>query len=616
SARIADPLPNQLSSPPVHAPRAPPIATHHITGETTYIALDGHPFFCPIHCDSCTRPGFWYIVDENCPCACCTTFATAPVATPTDIIAQRRRRLGPIDNLSYNDLQHLSEGDLFERLYPIHHASQENLPELAALARVNYEDALPMDPDNAASWLAFRRSIRRLNYDIDVQHQLSPPSWRDIKTDIENALSVHSEGATPNIVALTAAASAYMIAEYHPRSEDIPDEAVDSILEIFHYSITRSRILDELIDDPDFMSLLAARAPQLLPAPNAPPRPRSRAGQTGPPPLPPRPVQWRPGMAKPAITYALASAAAVGKPQPPPKKVSPLLTRKTNRNRSNPDEATFKPLDRVPIRQQGAAVVERHNTICQASGHEARIVAVTWSHTGNLILSPAAGISLETLRTESLEALRAIYGVSFRALRTGEVFGAVVRDVTLCYGTQGDQYTVDELVAQIDDEPLNTVDPTTLADNHRLLQSAEKLAHNPDQVVVSLLVNFVTRETRDRFLLGINNSHKIQMRGSRYTTSTFKPPSTRVVQCIKCWQLGHWISTCPVVGKICSICASTQHSKEEHYCEVCHRYGSPCQHKAKLCINCKGDHPAYTMKCTKRYVNADVAQRLGAARPQ
>ncbi|KDQ09157.1 hypothetical protein BOTBODRAFT_179329 [Botryobasidium botryosum FD-172 SS1] len=213
-------------------------------------------------------------------------------------------------------------------------------------------------------------------------------------------------------------------------------------------------------------------------------------------------------------------------------------------------------------------------------------------------------------------SFRAIYGVSFRALRTGEVFGAVVRDVTLCYDTQGDQYTVDELVAQIVDEPLNAVDPTTLADNHRLLQSAEKLAHNPDQVVVSLLVNFITRETRDRFLLGINNSHKIQMRGSRYTTSTFKPPSTRVVQCIKCWQLGHWISTCPVVGKICGICASTQHSKEEHYCEVCHKYGSPCQHKAKLCINCKGDHPAYTMKCTKRYVNADVAQRLGAARPQ
>ncbi|KDQ05505.1 hypothetical protein BOTBODRAFT_182514, partial [Botryobasidium botryosum FD-172 SS1] len=481
------PLPNQLSSPPVHAPRAPPIATHHITGETTYVALDGHPFFCPILCDSCTRPGFRYIVDENCPCARCTTFTTAPVATPTDIIAQRRRRLGPIDNLSYNDLQHLSEGDLFERLYPVHHASQENLPELAALARVNYEDALPTDPDNAAS----TSNVPPPEGDMDTSI-IAPPSWRDIKTDIENALSVHSEGATPNIVALTAAASAYMIAEYHPRSEDIPEAAVDSILEIFHYSITRSRILDELIDDPDFM-------------------PRSRAGQTGPPPLPPRPVQWRPGMAKPAITYALASAAAVGKPQPPPKKVSPLITRKTNRNRSNPDEATFKPLDRVSIRQQGAAVVERHNTICQASGHEARIVAVTWSRAGNLILSPATGISLETLQTESLDALRAIYGVSFRALRTGEVFGAVVRDVTLCYGTQGDQYTVDELVAQIVDEPLNAVDPTTLADNHRLLQSAEKLAHNPDQIVVSLLVNFITRETRDCFLLGINNSHKVQM---------------------------------------------------------------------------------------------------------
>ncbi|KDQ09396.1 hypothetical protein BOTBODRAFT_179099 [Botryobasidium botryosum FD-172 SS1] len=476
---------------------------------------------------------------------------------------------------------------------------------------------------------------------------IAPPSWRDIKTDIENALSVHAEGATPNIVALTAAASAYMIEEYHPRSEDIPEDAISSIMEIFHFTIPHSRILDELIDDPDFMSLLAARAPQLLAAPNAPPRPRSHAGQAGPPPLSPRPVQWCPGMAKPTITYALASAAAVGKPQPPPKKVSPLITRKTNRNRSNPDEATFKPLDQVPLRQQGAAVVEHHNTICQASGHKACIVAVTWSRAGNLILSPATGISLETLRTESLDALRAIYGVSFHTLHTGEVFGAVVRDVTLCYSTQGDQYTVEELIAgvgrsaggaraalradlshlsgvhehtrvqrhysiaQIVDEPLNSIDPTTLADNHRLMQSAEKLAHNPDQIVVSLLVNFVTCETRDRFLLGINNSHKIQMRGLRYTTSAFKPPSTRVVQCIKCWQLGHWISTCPAVGKVCGICTSTQHSKEEHYCEVCHKYGAPCQHKAKLYINCKGDHPTYTMKWQANVAHSqDVANVL------
>ncbi|KDQ12162.1 hypothetical protein BOTBODRAFT_176690 [Botryobasidium botryosum FD-172 SS1] len=278
SARIADPLPNQLSSPPVHTPRAPPIATHHITGEITYIVLDGHPFFCPISCDSCTRPGLRYIVDKNCPCARCTTFATAPVATPTDIIAQCHCRLSNIDNISLTDLQHLSEGDLFERLYPIHHTSQENLPELAALAHINHEDALPTDPDNVASWLAFHHSIRRLNYDIDVQHQQRPaPGGGYGHFD-----HLHSEGATPNIVALTAAASAYMIAEYHPRSDDIPEAAVDSILEIFHYSITRSRILDKLIDDPDFMSLLAARAPQLLPAPNAPPRPRSRAGQTGP----------------------------------------------------------------------------------------------------------------------------------------------------------------------------------------------------------------------------------------------------------------------------------------------------------------------------------------------
>ncbi|KDQ16251.1 hypothetical protein BOTBODRAFT_173159 [Botryobasidium botryosum FD-172 SS1] len=174
SITIAHPASPTSLSPPVHAPRAPPIATHHITGEPTYVALDGHPFFCPISCDSCTCPGLRYIVDENCPCTRCTTFATAPVATPTDIIAQRRRRLGNVNNIHLNDLQHLSEGDLFERLYPIHHTSQENPPELTALARVNQEDALPTDPNNATSWLAFRHSIRRLSYDINVQHQQRP----------------------------------------------------------------------------------------------------------------------------------------------------------------------------------------------------------------------------------------------------------------------------------------------------------------------------------------------------------------------------------------------------------------------------------------------------------
>ncbi|KDQ19702.1 hypothetical protein BOTBODRAFT_170757 [Botryobasidium botryosum FD-172 SS1] len=250
----ADPLPNQLSSPPTHTPHPPPIATHHITSEPTYIALDGHPFFCPLLCDSCTRPGFRYIIDNTCPSARCTTFATTPVATPTDIIAQRRCQLDSVANISFNNVQHLSESDLFKRLYPVHHASQEILPELAALARVNHKDALPMDPDNAAAWLAFQRSIRRLNYDINIQHQPRP-------------VPVHSEGVTPNIVALTAAMSAYLLSEYHPRSEDISESAIASILEIFHYAIPHSKILDELIDNQDFMSLLAAQAPNSFPPP-------------------------------------------------------------------------------------------------------------------------------------------------------------------------------------------------------------------------------------------------------------------------------------------------------------------------------------------------------------
>ncbi|KDQ11473.1 hypothetical protein BOTBODRAFT_177309 [Botryobasidium botryosum FD-172 SS1] len=107
-----------------------------------------------------------------------------------------------------------------------------------------------------------------------------PPSSANIQANIDNTLSVHQDADNTNIVALMVAASAFLLREFHPRSTNIPEDTINSILEIFHYTIPHTQIVDIMLHGPDFMALLASRAPQLLPAANTPARPHSR--QAGP----------------------------------------------------------------------------------------------------------------------------------------------------------------------------------------------------------------------------------------------------------------------------------------------------------------------------------------------
>ncbi|KDQ08217.1 hypothetical protein BOTBODRAFT_179989 [Botryobasidium botryosum FD-172 SS1] len=177
------------------------------------------------------------------------------------------------------------------------------------------------------------------------------------------------------------------------------------------------------------------------------------------------------------------------------------------------DKATFKLQGRVALQTHGTAVVDRFNNSAQALAIKACITSVSWSRNSNVILTPQEGISLTTLHMGACPVLNIIFGVPFRALFPGEIFSATVQDITLCYGTQGDRYTVDKLISQIVDAPANRVNHTTLADNHRFTQSSERLAGDPNQLTIGLIVHFVTKEARNNFVSGINGSHKIIMNG-------------------------------------------------------------------------------------------------------
>ncbi|KDQ09276.1 hypothetical protein BOTBODRAFT_179138 [Botryobasidium botryosum FD-172 SS1] len=603
SYRINDPLPNQVSSPATTAPASAPIAVHHITGQPTYATLNGEPFFCPFACDPCCRIGYNRIPDPACPCYRCHSLATTTPLTIDNHLIQHRHRLGPITNISQEAVQDYSNYNALDRTQAHPHPSQENLVELAAFARQRaYHTIEANDRTSAQQWGNYRRSLTTTRREIDGQH----------RDDIRNALSVHPDADNKNAVALARALSAFLLEEYHPRSTDIPEDVVTSIMEAFHFCVPRIAVFDAMIDDPDFMALLTTRAPQLLPAPAAPAAPRR------PPPVPaPLPAAviadvLRRHNAKQAVSYALATSSGA-RPNPTPKRISPFLSRKRS-NKTATDKATFKPQGRVALQTHGTAVVDRFNNSAQASAIEARVTSVSWSRNGNVILTPQEGISLTTLRMESCPILNIIFGVPFRALFPGEIFSATVRDITLCYGTQGDRYTVDELISQIVDAPANRVDRTTLADNHHFTQSSERLAGDPNQLTIGLIVHFVTKEVHNNLVVGINGSHKIVMNGTRYSVVPYKQSLARPVQCTKCWALGHWQSSCTSTRRVCGICASSKHTKDGHFCETCNLWGTPCAHKAKLCINCRGGHPAFSYQCLKAQINADVAQRSGAAR--
>ncbi|KDQ15240.1 hypothetical protein BOTBODRAFT_174097 [Botryobasidium botryosum FD-172 SS1] len=237
------------------------------------------------------------------------------------------------------------------------------------------------------------------------------PLLTDIQADIDHTLSVHPDADDTNLVTLTAATSAFLLREFHPRSDNIPKGVINSVLEIFHYCIPCTRIVNALLDNPYFMAILATCAPQLLPTANN--------------------ANWHPSQAKPTISYALAAASTrtlvyprgcymlkrssstpAHTPNPTPKKISPYITRKGS-NKMATDEATFKPLGRVTLQTHGTVVVDHFNNSTQVSAIEAHITSVSWSRNRIIILTPQESILLAMIHIELCPILNTVFGVLF-----------------------------------------------------------------------------------------------------------------------------------------------------------------------------------------------------------
>ena len=73
--------------------------------------------------------------------------------------------------------------------------------------------------------------------------------------------------------------------------------------------------------------------------------------------------------------------------------------------------------------------------------------------------------------------------------------------------------------------------------------------------------------------------------GQRLTVREYLPKPR---QCIKCWRYGHGIKYCNSDLYVCPICSTKGHQKDN-----CN------QRTRKICINCQGDHSAFSRSCAQ-----------------
>ena len=73
--------------------------------------------------------------------------------------------------------------------------------------------------------------------------------------------------------------------------------------------------------------------------------------------------------------------------------------------------------------------------------------------------------------------------------------------------------------------------------------------------------------------------------GQKLTVREYLPKPR---QCIKCWRYGHGIKYCNSDLYVCPICSTKGHQKDN-----CN------QRTRKICINCQGDHSAFSRSCAQ-----------------
>jgi len=93
----------------------------------------------------------------------------------------------------------------------------------------------------------------------------------------------------------------------------------------------------------------------------------------------------------------------------------------------------------------------------------------------------------------------------------------------------------------------------------------------------------------------------IRLGGMKVAPATFVE-HIRTVQCETCCGWGHIGAHCPVAaGKWCGLCAGNHIA--EHQCNIAEcrvTKGKACSNLVPRCVNCGGDHIAFSPKCTHK----------------
>lgn len=100
---------------------------------------------------------------------------------------------------------------------------------------------------------------------------------------------------------------------------------------------------------------------------------------------------------------------------------------------------------------------------------------------------------------------------------------------------------------------------------------------------LTTLVRLLTPEqvSHDRL---IREGLSVFLEASYYKCEESHPPKPRISQCPRCLVLGHTASSCKAPSR-CPKCGETQTPQHT------------CLSSTPSCLNCKGDHPAYSAQC-------------------
>ena len=321
-------------------------------------------------------------------------------------------------------------------------------------------------------------------------------------------------------------------------------------------------------------------------------------------PTPPPQPQPAPNKGK---GRAASSAKASAKAPPvslTPKVVHPYVTRK---KRPPPTDAVFRQNSPSAPGHSGLVGVNAFNAAAEEADSPLRVAALSWTKAGHVALTPLPPNTVADLWEDAEDILDTIFpGRDFHAFDIETPYGVLVKNVP-CRPSGELLSPIPVAITAALSVGLTADD---VHDRSRWMVTPHVL-NLPATTTADLLINF--KELDDR-RIALNVRYVI-IAGTRYPISKFVESNKRYVQCRRCWDLGHFASSCTRTPR-CVICSSTRHTRDGHFCEVCGVFGVVCQHKKVSCVNCKGtDHISSARSCLAAIVKKGPPSKRGGARP-